>query len=154
MKKCRYCPVKRGWLCPARNHRRYCDLAALGGDWPDRIVQQAEPAPSLAARAARILSLGRRALGAAWGHLRDRLRRVDAATYRRRLAACEACGLYDPTHGLCTVCGCIVAWKAALRSEDCPHPAGSRWAPAGPPPRPAAQEKNCGGCGGDGGSSA
>jgi hypothetical protein len=148
MKKCRHCPVKRGWLCPSRFHRRYCDLAALGGEWPARIVQQAEPAPSLAARAARILFLGQRALRAACRHLRDRLRRVDAATYRRRLAACEACGLYDPTHGLCTVCGCIVAWKAALRSEYCPHPAGSRWAPAGPPPRSAAQEKNCGGCGG------
>lgn len=39
--------------------------------------------------------------------------------YDARQAICEACPLYDATARRCTVCGCWVAWKAALIENDC-----------------------------------
>lgn len=47
--------------------------------------------------------------------------------YARRLSCCRACPeLLDGT--TCRHCGCLVAVRAKLAAQECPDPAGSRWA--------------------------
>lgn len=51
----------------------------------------------------------------------------------RRLAICKACPKYR--HGVCRICGCLVAIKTWLPSENCPR---RYWEPKG---------EGCGHCG-------
>jgi len=72
---------------------------------------------------------------------------VDAETYARRLAACEACPFYTPPPAralyrvarwtspdarICSRCGCFMKLKARLPKQRCPseapdHPGLTRW---------------------------
>ena len=51
-------------------------------------------------------------------------RRADDALHRRRLAACAACP--RQAGGLCALCGCYVAYRAAQATQTCPDVPG-RW---------------------------
>ncbi len=44
--------------------------------------------------------------------------RADGALYRRRLEACEVCP--HLAEGLCALCGCYVAHRAAQAAQRCP----------------------------------
>ena len=65
--------------------------------------------------------------------------RIDAGTYARRLAACEACPFYvtpperavyrlarrlSPDARICSKCGCFMKLKALLIKQRCPS---DRW---------------------------
>ncbi|MGN7456940.1 DUF6171 family protein [Paenibacillus pasadenensis] len=54
-------------------------------------------------------------------------KRVEAATYERRLEACRSCAKLED--GVtCRACGCIMPVVAWLRARECPLPGQRRWA--------------------------
>lgn len=51
--------------------------------------------------------------------------KVDDATYTYRLEKCMSCKKCHS--GICMVCGCVVAARAAKRKMDCPWPDSRMW---------------------------
>lgn len=81
------------------------------------------------------IALASQAAGALWRWGKSGFAQVDAATFERRFAACQACPhLVEPTEKLvykltlsrrsdrrvCNACGCVAARKAHLPTESCP----------------------------------
>lgn len=90
-----------------------------------RPALQPEPAlPSLS-------SMARAVAKAAAAEVTARLWKVPSLTPEEidaRLATCTApCDHYRTTDTRCALCGCVTAFKALLRSQDCP---AGKWPPA------------------------
>lgn len=84
-------------------------------------------------------------------HAADGFQKTTWETYHERVLACLSCPHVKATSEEfeCGLCGCPIAKKALWRSEDCPHPSGSRWLKAGEPLPPFYNKdgNGSGGCG-------
>src|SRR5690606_25160800 len=112
---------------------RKCGFIVRTSKPPDRIVKRCE---RLSVIGARRLSFREKSAGVARAvkaFVCDAFRVVDEATYRARLAACEACARRDGKR--CGECGCNIELKARGRAFDCPlgkWPRGGKEEPTRP----------------------
>ena len=94
-----------------------------------RPVPAAPPTPAPSVAMPSLLERARHAAGAA-GRVAGRVAGGGSILRTRAeadacLAACMQCP--DRRGAACLHCGCILRFKARLATEQCPHPAGSRW---------------------------
>lgn len=92
---------------------------------------ETEPAlPPLGARIGNARRAAQRVLGRA---LRGQPLRVSSDEARRRLAVCASCNSYRASDKTCAECGCYIAAKARLASEQCPS---DKWQGSDKPVKP------------------
>jgi len=95
------------------------------------MTTETEPAlPPLMTRIGNARQAARRVLGRA---LRGQPLRVSSDEARRRLAICASCSSYRASDKTCAECGCYIAAKARLASEQCPT---SKWNESDAPVKP------------------
>ncbi|MHB8397362.1 MAG: hypothetical protein ACYDCI_00285 [Candidatus Limnocylindrales bacterium] len=111
---------------PAIAHPTVMEAADVAGRAAAaNLIETIRPAsPSLAARAASAAAAAGRAAAAA---ARRRPVFVDAPTLGARATTCQSCERFVPATGRCGLCGCFLALKLRLATEQCPDNP-PRWA--------------------------
>jgi hypothetical protein len=118
MNPCEHCPVGSSCIAITTNHEGYCKWAASGDQKKiDKVIELSKNGPQTPVMPS-IFNQIKSASTAAIDFIRGGCKIVDKTEQERRLEICRVCDKFDGSR--CTICGCMMKWKAAIESSRCP----------------------------------